>query len=393
MAASNGFSTFRAVLGHYIVNIEEYITMKQIGIPIEHQSITLDWLNAALRSTGIIDEVQIQSFETEMLSAGQVGKVARLKLNYSDSGTSAPVSIIAKLSNPDNAIRAHMDKMNMYEKEVRFYQNIAPLINLPSPRCYYSDYDQMSGSCVLLLEDISHMRAVDRSDGFQKDDAELIIHHLAKFHAQWWNSPQLKDMGYLTPFDHMASYSQEKFQEWWPTFLEKIEPILSKNSLPESFRKLGRQYGPLLTETMSKLNQSPITILHRDIGTDNLMFGTETDDPPLMFFDWQLVGYGRGVSDVTYFMIYAVPTDVRRQEEYNLVRMYHRLLEEYGIQEYDFKQCWFDYKLAFFRNLAVAVNVIALSDTSHPYLRTTVQALLPRVIAFSEDHEVTSLLS
>ncbi|MEZ4681306.1 MAG: phosphotransferase [Caldilineaceae bacterium] len=269
---------------------------------------------------------------------------------------------------------------------------MAPLIDLPSPRCYYSDYDKMSGSCVLLLEDLSQMRAVDRIDGCHKEDAELVIRSLAKFHAQWWDSPRLRDMGYLTPFDHMASYSQERFQEWWPTFLEKLEPILPKTILPESFRKLGRQYGPLLAETMSKLNQPPITIIHRDLNTDNLMFGVKEDDPPLTFFDWQLVGYGRGVSDVTYFMVYAVPTDVRRQEEYNLLRMYHSLLEEYGIRGYDFEHCWFDYKLAFFRNLSVAVNVIALSDTSHPYLNTTVKALLPRLIAFSEDHEVSGLL-
>lgn len=366
--------------------------MTQLEIPPDHQSITVDWLKKALHGSVAVQKAEIQSFEMNVLSAGQVGKIARFSLHYARPAEGAPSTIMVKLSNPDPAIRAHMDKISMYEKEVRFYQEVAPLLDLPLAHCYYADYDDATGHSVLLLEDLSALNAIDRVNGCDTHHAELVIRLLAKLHAQWWDNPRLQSSGYFTPFDHMASYSQERYQEWWPVFLNKLDTYMPDLTLSDSFRRLGQRYGSFLVETYMKLSQPPVTILHRDLGVDNMLFGAKETDPPLILLDWQLLGHGRGVSDVTYFMAFALPVAARQQEEGRLLKMYHGLLEQHGVSGYTFEQCWHDYRLAVFRNLSVAVNVISISEPSNPYLQATARALIPRLMAFCEDHRVDLLL-
>ena len=112
----------------------------------------------------------------------------------------------------------------------------------------------------------------------------------------------------------------------------------------------------------------------------------------MTILDWASVGYGCGVGDVTYFMAFCLPIDLRRQAERDLLQNYHRLLIEQGVQGYDLETCWNQYRHAFFKNLWVLVNAVVNFDLSSPHGQALIKATLPRVVAFSEDHAVGEYL-
>ena len=65
---------------------------------------------------------------------------------------------------------------------------------------------------------------------------------------------------------------------------------------------------------------------------------------------------GVGPSDVAYFLGNAVEPEVRRSCERDLVAGYHRrLVDDYGVDDYSFDQCWDDYVRSSYASMIMAV--------------------------------------
>jgi hypothetical protein len=89
-----------------------------------------------------------------------------------------------------------------------------------------------------------------------------------------------------------------------------------------------------------------------------MMFANTEDDPALTLIDWQLIHYGPGVCDISYFFIFSLPVNLRRQAERELLQLYHAALVEHGVTDYSFEQCWQDYRLSFFKSSELMVNIV-----------------------------------
>ena len=161
--------------------------MAELGIPTEPAELTPAWLTAALRQTGALRAASVTSVEPEMLSEGRgfTGRVLRLRLGYDAPEAGAPASLVAKLPTPDPGIRAALNHLGLYEREFRFYTEIAGSPDLPVPRPYYADMDREAGVSILLLEDLARARAGDNVAGCSDEDLCLAVSHLARFQAAW----------------------------------------------------------------------------------------------------------------------------------------------------------------------------------------------------------------
>jgi aminoglycoside/choline kinase family phosphotransferase len=318
--------------------------MPDLTIPAGPQDLTPEWLTDALRVGGVISGLKVTSLVKEVLGegAGFMGQLVRVRLEYDTDAPDAPRSLIAKFPSnlPEN--RQVADAFRFYEREIRFYEEIARDVELRTPRCYYSDMDTEAGRFVLLIEDLDPARCGDQLTGCLEHEAALAITNLARFHASWLENPRLSEIEWMPAID-VPWYTQavlDSYAQIWPQFLQRFGEKLSPQMVATGER-LGEKAG----EIMQEMAAPPRTIIHGDYRLDNLFFGTEEGKPSLAVADWQIASRGRGVFDVAYFMSGGVPADLRRAHEIRMLKDYHRILTDNGSAAgYDFDECLRDYR-------------------------------------------------
>lgn len=364
--------------------------MAKLKIPEGPEALTPEWLTQALRQTGTISSVAVKGFDAEMIGegVGLMGQLARLKLHYEGSEPGAPRSLIAKFPAAIEENREVGNELRFYEREARFYEEIADEVELRTPRCYYGAMDIETDEYVLLLEDLAPARVADQLTGCSGQEAELAILELAKFHATWWESPRLAEIDWM-PYtsDPVNKSAEESYQRSWGPFLERFGDKLPKPVL-ETAEGLGSNVGNLLDQ----LAEPPRTIIHGDYRADNLFFATPEGGAPLAVIDWQISSRGRGVYDIAYLMSQSVRLEERRAREMELLRSYHRTLTENGVRGYEFDQCLHDYRLATLFCLVYPVIIIGRLDVSNERGVALATAMLERSVAAIVDLNAGELL-
>ena len=63
--------------------------------------------------------------------------------------------------------------------------------------------------------------------------------------------------------------------------------------------------------------------MHGDYRLDNMLFGRPGSRRDLTVVDWQTVGWGPAMTDVSYFIGCALPVEDRRNHYEDLLRAYH----------------------------------------------------------------------
>src|ERR1700687_4419934 len=140
-----------------------------------------------------LDASSITSVETEVIGQG-VGflcQLARVKFSYRENAR-GPKSVVAKCPSAIEQTRGLARQFKFYEREVNFYKLLAKDVSLPSPRCLHASHDLLSDDFLLLLKTLGTRRLGDQLKGCSADDGFAAIRQLASFHAEWWDSPQLK---------------------------------------------------------------------------------------------------------------------------------------------------------------------------------------------------------
>ena len=116
-------------------------------IPFHADDLTVEWLTEALQASGALTHAHVTALTTQLLGneKGSTGQLVRVSLDYDADHTDAPRSLIAKFSAADPQARAMPHAMGFYEREVRFYQQLAHESPLRTPRCYFSAIDLEQG--------------------------------------------------------------------------------------------------------------------------------------------------------------------------------------------------------------------------------------------------------
>ena len=356
-------------------------------IPPDAHALTPEWLTAVLREHGVIENAVVRKiFVEKMDDKGVTTQLARLHLSIDDYDEKAPQSMIAKFSTTNPALLESIRFLRTYEHEVRFYNNLAQTINLRTPRCYYNAYDPQTVGHILLLEDLAPARSGSMIDGCSLADAERVIREIAKLHIPWWDNPQLGGLDWLRVPGMQERY-QTRYEKNWPGYVERAGDLLS-DEVRSVVEKLRDQY--LLVT--NPLYDPPLTIIHRDLQLENLLFGVDGQPGSLAVIDWQWVTAARGPFDLAWFLAANVEPDDRQAHELDLLRMYHQLLMEGGIRGYPFEQLLEDYRRGVLSTFAVRVVSIGggVHDARLDRLRSTV---IPRMIAAVEDLNCGNLMA
>jgi hypothetical protein len=362
-----------------------------LEIPSGLQALTPDWLTRALKQNGVINSASVVSFDTKIIGAGAgfMGELGQVKPQYDKTEPGAPRSLVAKLpaAAPENREVAMF--FRFYEREVRFYEEIAEKVELRTPRRYYSAFEPETGDYVLLLEDLAPAKVGDQLAGCTVKQAELCIRELAKFHAAWWDNPALDKLAWMPSIadDWYIESVEQGYTDAWEPFAEHFGHHLSP-SLHRVAQEFVKHVGPMMRE----FGAAPRTIVHGDYRLDNLFFATPAGGPELAVIDWQITSRARGVFDVAYFTAGTLPPGERRSAERELLTMYHDILIERGVRGYDFGQCWEDYRRSVLFLLVYSVISMGSIDMANERGVELFTTILKRTLAAITDLKAYELL-
>jgi aminoglycoside/choline kinase family phosphotransferase len=249
-----------------------------------------------------------------------------------------------------------------YEREVRFYEQVAEAIDLRTPKCYFSNFDAATSNYVLLLEDLAPALVGDQLEGCALTLAEVALKELARFHAAWWEHPHLRELDWMPDIDAdwYKAAVQDGYGKAWQPFVQHFGDRLT----PE-LKDICERYAKHVPAVMEAFGKAPCTIIHGDYRLDNLFFPTDAGGDAIAVADWQISARARGIFDVAYFVAGTLPTEERRVTERDLVRLYHDTLLECGVSGYSFEQCWEDYRHSMLFLLSYAVIAIGSLDMAN----------------------------
>ncbi len=360
--------------------------MSELDIPNDPAGLTAEWLTRALRAGHSLPGATVKAVR---LTPGQarksiIGQVVRVTLQYDQDVVGQPPTLIAKFPTPDQQNHAYFHALGMYEREIRFYQEIADRVDLPVPKCYFASVDIATGNSILLLEDMAPHRNGNRVEGCSLDTTRMLIHQVARLHSAWWENEELQHLTWLQSYD--LGVLGERYRSVWASFVERYEPQLA----PETIRLAERLASRL--GIIAELFRPPLTLVHHDYQLDNMFF---TGDPerPLVVVDWQLITLCRGVLDVANFLCWNVQPDMRQRDEMELLRMYHATLVEGGIYNYSFDQCLLDYRLALLECFIRIVAVLGSGPPDDEHLSGLFDTILARTVAALQEQSAIALLT
>lgn len=360
-----------------------------LPIPAGSDAITPEWLTNALRTSQPFKSAEVSAFKLEPLEIdGFVGETLRVQIEFTEQRQHYPPTLILKMASSNAEHRELIAHYRIYEREVRFYQELAGETEIRSPTCYYSAIEESGEQFVLLLEDLAPMRMVDQIAGCTKLEAELAIVALAKLHAAFWDRPVLQRLSWAPTIHSPEQMDPEIYlQKWWPQFKENIGDTAS-----ESFIAIGQSYGLAMADLALKKSRMPQTILHGDFRLDNLFFDSEKGGDGFAAIDWQLLKQGCGLCDFAYFVSLNLTTDLRRDIERSLLTLYYETLIQNGVTDYSIEQCRSDFRLSLIFPLNTMVEAGALFDGSSERGSKLLKVQLSRLTATLHDHNILELI-
>lgn len=309
------------------------------AFPTSSQDVTPDWLTAALGGPEALDGARVTGIEIERVGEGVgfMAIVSRLSLTY-DRPCSAPGAVICKFPSPEPGARQVADTFRHYEKEVRFYEQMAAKSPVHAPRAYFHAFDEGSGDFALLMEDLAPRRNGDQVAGLSLADARSAVAALGRLQARWWEAQDLDAVAWLPAFDDASLAPLEPvFQQCWAPYRAFMGDRLSPDMLA-----VGDALSTRIRRIQTHLAQGPRTLVHGDFRADNFFFG-EADAPPAIV-DWQIVIKGRGGFDLAYLLTGNLTVEDRRANETELVQLYHSALCAGGVTGWSAKDAWRDYR-------------------------------------------------
>ena len=313
------------------------------------ESIDAAWLSERLHDAGHIG-VEVRGFSAERIGTGQLGMCTRFLLDLEGDDPEAPRSLIGKFPSDDPRSRQSAMQLRSYLKEVQFYRELKPRLSISTPRCYFAEIEGEGPQFLLLLEDLAPARPGDQLAGCTPAIARAAVLELVGLHAPSWNDPTLRGIEWLgEPSEPAVQLGRALYRAQLPGYLERFGPHLAEDEAALIARVADSQGPPF------GMTDGPLSLIHVDYRLDNLLIDATREPPRLSVVDWQTVTLGRPLSDVAYFLGAGLLPEHRRACEEEIVRAYHEALVAAGVGDYDFAQCWRDYRLGSFAGFAVTV--------------------------------------
>lgn len=311
------------------------------------------WLADILAGAGF--EGRLVGLEVETIGTGQVGDNVRCHLGWdgpdgtdstdgTDRGASPdgpPASVVIKLPSSDETSRATGAATRSYIREVGFYRDLAPSVDIRIPAVHHVWEDRSSDRFVLVMEDITPAETGDQLAGCSMERAELAIDAAAALHGSTWGRvDELSALDWVDgPDPSRHAERNELFAALYPGFVDRYRDRLRPDDLA-----VGQWLAEHFDGWQAGRSRAQCAV-HGDFRLDNVLFGLDPSAPPITTVDWQTVSLGPALSDVAYFLSGSLPADDLADREADLLERYRQGLARRGV-ELDGDEVTREYRLA-----------------------------------------------
>jgi hypothetical protein len=291
---------------------------------------------------------EVGAIESTRIGDGLVGLNLRVRLL--DAAPELPDSVVIKLPSIDETSRATGIALRNYEREVKFYLQVADTVDIRVPDCHFGEWDSSTGDFVLVLEDMAPAEQGDQVTGCSIERAAAAVEELALLHAPRWDDPTLHDIDWLgrrTSTEDVTGVAA-LWSMFHGPFLETYAKHLSTEQVD-----LSHAFGPRILDWMGD-REGPLAITHGDYRLDNLLFATPAGGPPVTAVDWQTPGHGPPIADLAYFLGAGLLSDERAVSERSLLDRYALALAARSV-DVDSSWLWTQYCRESFGGVVMAV--------------------------------------
>ena len=284
--------------------------------------LTASWLAAAI-GAGVISD-----FAVERIGTGQMSECYRVDLTYDEAeadpnvATDRPESVVLKVAATDPMSRQTGAALGLYEREVRFYQDVAPRLGGPIAPCYHASVDA-TGVFDLLLGDAGPAVVGDEIAGATIEQARLGVVELGRLHGPLLGDTSLAEVPWL---NRAAPLSQAMITPLYAGFIYRFGDQIAPEHRIVCERLVAAFDGYLAQETDVSEPGRIQGLVHGDYRLDNMLFGADGADRALTVVDWQTVSWGPAMTDLAYFLGGALRTEDRPAQYDALLRAYHEAL-------------------------------------------------------------------
>lgn len=325
------------------------------GIISSTADLTPDWMTQLLRSSGdLADTISVVSAEPTPFGSDEsmMSSLYRVALTF-DGATDAPTSLIVKLASQNEGMRFVAGMFRFYEREMRFYNEIASDTPIDTPRCLLAEMYPDDQGFVLVLDEVSGCRQVDQIEGMSFDDAVTTLEALADLHVPFWG----KDLGDIP--QTLLRYSSDMLKQLIPPKSSddwgKVRPMLIDSTPAEVVDLLDRilEIWPRVLDDMTE----PNTLVHGDCRSDNMLF---RPDGSVIMLDFQLMATGHGITDPAYLISQSLdPAAHERASE--LIEIYLARIASAGI-DVDRDRAKVAYGASVIFHVAIALGLLSAED-------------------------------
>jgi aminoglycoside/choline kinase family phosphotransferase len=305
-------------LGEYL---GEMTTNSTVLLPHETDGIDADFLTRAMGSK--FAGTAIESVEMTDVHQGS-GSTFRLVLTYAANPHGLPPSVYLK----GNFVAHGYTADAAFRGEASYFADFAERLRgaLNQPRAYFVGIDG-AGQALIVMEDLTR-RPVTLNDCESPLTVEQVadgVAQLAAMHAAFWADDKLgadsiSDLSSVAPLmmflvqpDHFDDYISRERAAYLPGALKNREGIAAA-----------------LSAMFHCDRQLPNTLCHGDAHLGNTFLDP---DGRVGFLDFQGVGRGPYIWDITYFLTGALTPEDRRNSERDLLDWYRNALHANGVAE------------------------------------------------------------
>lgn len=338
--------------------------------------ITPEWLGGILgdRNPGlVVDGVSIVDV--------QHGACTKVRLAVRTNRNDFPSSLMMKAG-----FEPHSTSMrSMHVNEYHAYADLLPTVQMNAPRCFGAAMDH-EGRALVILEDLClrDVRFLSLQSPIGFDLAARFLEGLARFHARWWNAPDL-----TTRFSWAPDTSESSLAHYFsllttPQQFERYANAPRGALMPKVLLDPDRIRAAHRAMTAAHASEGVAMVInHGDMHLGNLYL--DADGTP-GFLDMQ-PRYGAWSIDVSYFLIAGLDLMDRRRWEAALLQHYLHCLAREGITPPSF-----DAAMASYRRDVIWGLLIWLLNSSRFQTEANNTAAAARFATAMIDHDTFAVL-